>query len=58
MNKPFFANFLEVQDIKKVTGGYYVEGGLVILPPELTGPNKDQLEIPTTFPSDLIKLQS
>ena len=54
MNKPFFANFLEEQDVKEVSGGAYTgmpigvaPGGCVI-----TNPGKDQLEVTMKAPSD------
>ena len=56
MNKPFFANFLEEQDVKEVSGGTYIGlpvgvapggGGCVI-----TDPRKDQLEVTMKAPSD------
>ncbi|MEZ9200458.1 microviridin/marinostatin family tricyclic proteinase inhibitor [Shewanella sp. 10N.286.54.B9] len=48
MNKPFFSNFLEEQDLKKVTGGIVAgDGGCVI-----TDKRKDELEHTMKHPSD------
>jgi len=48
MNKPFFSNFLEEQDIEQVTGGILPgDGGCVI-----TEKRKDQLEHTMKAPSD------
>ncbi len=48
MNKPFFSNFLEEQDVEQVTGGFVAgDGGCVI-----TDPRKDQLEVTMKAPSD------
>ncbi len=48
MNKPFFSNFLEEQDVQQVKGGILPgDGGCVI-----TDPRKDQLEVTMKAPSD------
>jgi hypothetical protein len=53
MNKPFFANFLEEQDIKQVTGGNPVAGGVSPISDDchyMTNPTRDSLEIIITHP--------
>mgnify|MGYP000533662654 CR=1 FL=1 len=57
MNKPFFSNFLEEQDVEQVTGGKSIptssgnvvagDGGCVI-----TDTRKDELEQTMKYPSD------
>ncbi|NQZ23913.1 MAG: microviridin/marinostatin family tricyclic proteinase inhibitor [Colwellia sp.] len=48
MNKPFFSNFLEEQDIEQVTGGILPgDGGCVI-----TDKRKDELVHTMKYPSD------
>lgn len=48
MNKPFFTNFLEEQDVKEVTGGKFSK-----LPiSEVTNHGRDQLEVTMKAPSD------
>ncbi len=48
MNKPFFSNFLEEQDVQQVKGGILLGGGGCVI----TDPRKDQLEVTMKAPSD------
>jgi hypothetical protein len=48
MNKPFFTNFLEEQDVKEVTGGKFSKSPFN----EVTNLGQDQLEVTMKAPSD------
>ncbi|MBL4942293.1 MAG: microviridin/marinostatin family tricyclic proteinase inhibitor [Colwellia sp.] len=47
MNKPFFSNFLEEQDIKQVTAGN-LQGPLRLV----TAKSEDELQYTLKYPSD------